>query len=90
VSASCAGNLSAYLGCVSAGERFEVTVRGVPVARLEPLVPVDDPLSRLEAEAKICIARRGRGNLADLPPPLKIELERPLTQILDELKEERL
>ncbi len=67
-----------------------MTERGVPVARLEPLVPADDPLARLEAEGKIRLARRGRGNLADLPPPLKVELERPVSEILDELREDRL
>jgi prevent-host-death family protein len=83
-------NLSAYLRRVKAGERFEVTVRGVPVARLEPLVPADASLARLEAEGKIQLLQRGRGNLADLPRPLKMDLERPLSEILEELKEERL
>ena len=83
-------NLSVYLRRVKAGEGFDVTERGVPVARLEPLVPADDPLARLEAEGKIRLAQRQRGNLADLPPPLKIELERPMSEILQELKEERL
>ncbi len=83
-------NLSVYLRRVKAGEEFEVTERGVPVARLEPLVAADDPLARLEAEGKIRIARWGRGNLTDLPPPLEIDLERPMSEILEELKEERL
>jgi prevent-host-death family protein len=82
-------NLSVYLRRVKDGEPFEVTERGVPVARLQPLVAPDDPLARLEAEGKIRRARRGRGSFADLPPPLKLELERPLSEIVEELREER-
>ena len=65
-----------------------MTERGQPVARLEPIVDEDDPLARLEARG--LAVRRGRGNLADLPPPLEVELERPLSEILEELREERL
>ena len=81
-------NLSVYLRRVKAGEPLEVTERGQPVARLEPIVDEDDPLARLEARG--LVVRRGSGNLADLPPPLRVELERPLSEILEELREERL
>lgn len=81
-------NLSVYLRRVKRGEALEVTERGSPVARLEPIVDEDDPLARLEARG--LVVRRGRGSLADLPPPPKVELERPLSEILEELREERL
>ena len=81
-------NLSVYLRRVKAGQRLEVTERGQPVARLEPIVDEDDPIARLEREGRI--ARRGRGSLKDLPPPLKLKLERPLSELLEEMREERL
>jgi prevent-host-death family protein len=81
-------NLSVYLRRVKAGDRLEVTERGQPVARLEPITDDDDPITRLERQGRI--VRRGRRNLADLPPPLKLELERPLSELLEEMREERL
>ena len=81
-------NLSVYLRRVKRGEPLEVTERGEPVARLQPVGYDDDPLARLEAKG--LVIRRGGGNLADLPPPVRVDLERPLGEILDELREERL
>ena len=78
-------NLSVYLRRVKEGEAREVTERGEAGARLEPIRDADDPIARLEARGlKI---RRGKGNLADLPPPPKVELEIPLSQALDEQRE---
>ena len=48
-------NLSVYLRRVRRGETLEVTERGQPVARLQPLVDVDDPLSRLEARGRLVV-----------------------------------
>jgi len=81
-------NLSVYLRRVRRGEALEVTERGKPVARLQPLVDVDDPVARLEARG--LTVRRGRGTLAELPAPLKLDLERPLSEVLDELRQDRL
>ena len=82
-------NLSVYLRRVKRGEPLEVTERGEPVARLQPVgYDDDDPLARLEAKG--LVIRRGGGNLADLPPPVRGDLEHPLGEILDELREERL
>jgi prevent-host-death family protein len=81
-------NLSVYLRRVKAGQRLEVTERGQPVARLEPIVDEHDPIARLQREGRLI--RRGTGRLADLPPPLKLDLERPLSEILDEMREDRL
>lgn len=81
-------NLSVYLRRVKQGEPLEVTERGHPVARLEPIVDENDPFARLSAQG--LVVRRGRGNLADLSPPPAAQLERPLSEILEELREERL
>lgn len=81
-------NLSVYLRRVRRGEALEVTERGRPVARLEPIVAEDDPVARLEARG--LIVRRGRGNLAHLPPPPALDLERPASEVLEELREDRI
>jgi prevent-host-death family protein len=80
-------NLSVYLRRVKRGEALEVTERGSPVARLEPIVDEDDPVARLQARG--LVVRRGRGSLADLAAPPDVRLERPLSEILEELREER-
>jgi prevent-host-death family protein len=49
-------DLSRYLRRVTAGERFEVTERNVPVAILAPL-PGDTALGRLVAEGRAVPAR---------------------------------
>lgn len=81
-------NLSVYLRRVRRGERLEVTDRGQPVAILQPIVAADDKLARLEARG--VRLRRGAGNLADLPPPANVTLDRPLADALDELREDRI
>jgi prevent-host-death family protein len=81
-------NLSVYLRRVQRGERLEVTERGRPVAVLQPLVTPDDKLGRLQ-ERGIPL-RRGAGNLAHLPPPAKVELERPLSEVLEESRGDRI
>jgi prevent-host-death family protein len=80
-------NLSVYLDRVKAGEALEITEHGTPVAVLAPLPDRATLLQRLVAE--------GRATPASLPwdtmpPPLDIKLERPLSEILDELREDRL
>jgi prevent-host-death family protein len=81
-------NLSVYLRRVRRGEALEVTERGTPVATLSPIAPPDDPLSRLEARG--IPVRRGTGSLADLPPPVRVRLDRPLSEIVDASREDRL
>jgi prevent-host-death family protein len=79
-------NLSVYLRRVVDGEMFEVTDRGRPVALLRPLGAEDDPIARLEAEGRII--RRSAGDLLDVKPlPLR-KGERPLSEILEELRED--
>ena len=80
-------NLSVYLRRVRRGETLEVTERGRPVAVLQPIAAADDGLARLETRG--IPVRRGAGNLADLPPPVRVELDRPLAEVLDESREDR-
>jgi len=81
-------NLSVYLRRVRNGEALEVTERGQPVARLQPLADPDDAAARLKVRG--LTVRRGRGSLADLPAPLKLDLDRPPSEVLHELREDRL
>jgi prevent-host-death family protein len=78
-------NLSVYLRRVKAGTRLEVTERGQPVARLEPIVDERDPVARLERQGRVL--RRATRDLARIRP-LRLELERPLSSILEELRED--
>ena len=80
-------NLSVYLRRVRRGETLEVTERGRPVATLQPIVDQDDALARLALKMPL---RRGAGNLYELPAPTKVELERPLSDVLEELREDRI
>ena len=65
---------SELLRRVQAGETFEVTDRGRPVAILGPL-PESDPLERLRASGDLTPAA---GNIDDLPEPLQPEVGREL------------
>jgi len=78
-------NLSVYLRRVKAGRRLEVTERGQPVARLEPIVDERDPIARLQQQGRL--VRRGNGDLSRIKP-LKVNLERPLTTLVEELRED--
>lgn len=57
---------SELLRRVQAGEAFEITDRGRPVAVLGPIA--EDPLQRLRAAGDLATAQRA---LDDLPAPLK-------------------
>jgi prevent-host-death family protein len=81
-------NLSVYLRRVRRGETLEVTERGHPVALLQPIVDPDNRFARLEARG--IPLRRGAGNLAQLPPPAKVKLDRPLGDVLDDLRQDRI
>jgi len=63
-------NASAVLRRVMEGESVEVTQRGRPVAMIVPLPEPADVIERLVSEGR---ARPAKGNLSDLPPPLKPE-----------------
>jgi prevent-host-death family protein len=80
-------NLSVYLRRVRRGEALEVTERGQPIAVLQPIVDPEDRFVRLEARG--ISLRRGLGNLAQLPPPVTMQLPRPLGEVLQDLREDR-
>jgi antitoxin (DNA-binding transcriptional repressor) of toxin-antitoxin stability system len=77
-------SLSVYLRRVKMGHRLEGSERGQAVARLEPLVDADNTLARLEREGRI--VRRSTGDLSKIRP-LRIDLERPLSTILEDMRE---
>jgi antitoxin (DNA-binding transcriptional repressor) of toxin-antitoxin stability system len=68
-------------------EALEVTERGQPIAVLQPIADPEDRFVRLEARA--ISLRRGLGNLAQLPPPVTMQLPRPLGEVLQDLREDR-
>ena len=80
-------NLSVYLDRVKLGEALQVTEHGRVVAVLRP-VPVDaSRIDILIAQGKITPATR---SIRDLPPPRKAPPgSRPMSEILDELREDR-
>jgi len=80
-------NLSVYLARVKQGECLEVTEHGRPVALLRPL-PAS--ASWLESMIAAGLATPAQGDLLELgPPPPLAPGERPLSEVLDELREDR-
>jgi prevent-host-death family protein len=80
-------NASEYVRRAEQGETFEVSHRGRPVARLTPLPKPESILDRLIAEGKATPAAR---DPRTLPPPSPLKPgERPLSDILEELREDR-
>jgi prevent-host-death family protein len=80
-------NLSIYLDRVKKGEALTVTEHGTAVAILRPLPDASSTLDRLVAEGRATPPSR---SLHELPRPLRMELDRPLAQLLDAEREERL
>lgn len=82
-------NLSVYLDRVKEGERLEVTEHGRPVALLVPLPADDDPLDRLIAEGRAIPATRDLQEvLRQYPPRPALPGEKPLSVILQEMRDE--
>ena len=80
-------NLSVYLDRVKRGEALTVTEHGAAVAILRPLPAAGTALDRLVAEGQ---ARPPARALGTRPKPLAVKLERPLTELLDTDRAERL
>jgi prevent-host-death family protein len=80
-------NLSVYVRRVREdGRAYEVTERGEPVARLTPLE--GRPMSLIErmvADGRIAPATR---TWDELPPPIQLPPGRPLSEILEEMRDE--
>lgn len=79
-------NLSIYLDRVKKGEALTVTEHGAAVAILRPLAPASNVLARLVAEGRATPPAR---SVRRLPRPLTVKLEKPLAEILDDLRDER-
>jgi prevent-host-death family protein len=79
-------NLSIYLDRVKKGEALTVTEHGAAVAILRPLPAASTTLDRLVAEGR---ARTPARALSSLPKPLGLKLDRPLSEILAEDREDR-
>lgn len=79
-------NLSVYLDQVKEGRTFTVTEHGHTVAELRPLRADADPLARLVAEGVI---KAGR-SAAKLPRPLRLSIDRPVSSLLDDLRDDRI
>jgi prevent-host-death family protein len=80
-------HLSRYLRRVEAGERLVVTERRRPVALLGPLPETDDILDYLTAIGEVTEAS---GDLLDLPPPRPAPPGPSLSEILDDLRADRI
>jgi prevent-host-death family protein len=80
-------NLSVYLDRVKAGETLEVTERGEPVAILGPRPNASlSVIDRLIAEGRVTPATRDHRTLP--PPPPGEPDARPLSEILQEMRDE--
>ena len=78
-------NLSVCLARVKKGQALTVTEHGQAVAELPPLQADSDQLSRLVAEGRVAPARRPTSGL---PQPLRWKLAKPVSRLLDELRED--
>ena len=78
--------LSFYLERVKRGEALTVTEHGAAVALLGPLPVASDALARLVAEGR---ATRPVRSMRRMPRPLTVKLEKPLTELLDDLRDDR-
>jgi prevent-host-death family protein len=78
-------NLSVYLARVKKGQALTVTEHGRAVAELRPLPPTADALARLVEEGRVVPARRPP---SALPRPLRLATDRPVSALLDELRED--
>jgi prevent-host-death family protein len=77
-------NLSVYLVRVKQGQTLTVTEHGHAVAELRP-APRENQLQRLVAEGRVSAPRRSG---ATLPRPLKLKLDRPVSALLQELRDD--
>ena len=69
-----------YLARVDAGEGFDVTVFGRPVAHLGPLTPRRQTLARLVEEGKVTIATKT--DTSSLPTPAPVTTGMTATEAL--------
>jgi prevent-host-death family protein len=79
-------NLSVYLEQVKRGRSLMVTEHGHPVAELRPVIASEDLMESLVRNG---LATRARRRPADLPQPVRLRLERPMRDILNDLRQDR-
>lgn len=63
---------SRWLRRVAEGETYEITVRGVPVARLSPVAPPGSVLERLAAEGLVTLATADLDEVMERLEPIEI------------------
>lgn len=78
-------NLSVYLARVKKGQALTVTEHGRAVAELRPLPATADALGQLVEGGRVVPARR---RPSALPRPLQLSTDRPVSALLDELRED--
>ena len=77
--------LSVHLARVKKGQTLTVTEHGHVVAELRPVRPIEDGLSRLITEGRVTPGSRP---ISALPRPLALKLGRPVSALLDEMRED--
>lgn len=82
-------NLSVYLERVVAGERLEVTDRGLVVAMLIPIPPAATLVERLVAEGRAIPATQNGRGLPPLRGKIPADLGKRLQRALQESREDR-
>ena len=83
---------SRWLRRVADGETFEITMRGVPVARLSPVAPPGDVLERLAAEGLVTLATEDLDEVMDrlgLPLALPPGVQPPSERLAELRRDER-
>jgi prevent-host-death family protein len=80
-------NLSIYLDRVKKGEALTVTEHGAAVALLRPLAAAPSVVARLVAEGRATAPTRP---IRELPRPRNVTLAKPLSELLDDLRAERI
>ena len=82
-------NASKYLRRVKAGETITITDRGEPVAEIRPVKQTGSVVARLIAEGRATPAAGDiRETLAKHPPVQLRPGERPLSELLAEMRDE--
>ena len=81
-------NLSVYLDRVKRGESLAVTEHNQVVAMLKP-APAMNAVERLVAEGRATAPTRSIAELLS-KPPLRLRLKKPLSRILDEMREDKI
>jgi prevent-host-death family protein len=76
---------STWVRRAAAGETIQITDRGRPVAQLGP---ISKPLGGLAALEAAGLLRKAKGKLSDLKPMPAAPGTRPLSEILQEMRDE--